>query len=124
MKFCCEGPSEDVPFFGDKVYVLVLSMWKFTVVESALGTITLIMYVCRCDFSFGHLLLMNVYVPYEKDDDSKVEFLNTLSVIDNILVANASCQVVLGGDFNVDFCRASGDSSVLKDFYVRMKLYH
>ena len=77
----------------------------------------------RCGFSFGQLLLMNVYMPYEKDDDSKAEFLNTLSVIENILLANASCQVVFGGDFNVDFSRASCNSSVLKDFCVRMKLY-
>jgi len=63
---------------------------------------------------------MNVYMPF---DDSKVEFLNTLSVIENILVANASCQVVFGGDFAVECFHSSCNSSVLKDFSVRMKLY-
>jgi len=36
-------------------------------------------------------------MPYETDNDSKVEFLNTLSVTEDILVPNASCQVVFGG---------------------------
>ena len=48
-----------------------------------------------------------MYVPYEKDDDSKVEFFNTLIVIEDILVPNASCQVVFGGDINVVGFRVS-----------------
>jgi len=77
----------------------------------------------RCDFSFCQLFLMNVYMPNKKDDNTKVEFFDTLRVTENILVANASCQVVFGGDFNVEFSRASCDSYVLKDFCVRIKLY-
>ena len=36
IRFADKGPSGDVPFFGDKVYVPVLNTWKLIVVESVL----------------------------------------------------------------------------------------
>jgi exonuclease III len=59
----------------------------------------------RCNFDFGSLLLINVYMPYEKDYASYDDFRLHLSVIDDIIERNADCHVILGGDFNVDFGR-------------------
>ena len=70
----------------------------------------------RCNFDFGSLLLINVYMPYEKDDASYDDFRLQLSVIDDIIERNADCHVILGGDFNVDFGRERLHTNLLVDF--------
>lgn len=51
------------------------------------------------------LLVINVYMPYEDGDVKTDEFTNELAVIENIIMSNADCHIVVGGDFNADFSR-------------------
>ena len=62
-------------------------------------------HVCAVLFSSPgiRLLCICAYMPYERDVDSSEEFLCQLSVIDSLLEKFSDFQIVLGGDFNVDF---------------------
>ena len=59
----------------------------------------------RVCFDAWNLLLINVYMPYEDGTENLDEFVNTLSLIEAIVDNNRDGHVMLGGDFNVDFCR-------------------
>jgi len=62
------------------------------------------------------LLLINVYMPFEDNDEKTDEFVYTLSLIEDIIGKNADCHVVLGGDFNVDFTRNWTHTVLLNSF--------
>jgi exonuclease III len=49
------------------------------------------------------LLLVNVYMPYESDENSTLEFFDQLLIIESLILSNIDCQIIVGGDFNVDF---------------------
>jgi exonuclease III len=70
----------------------------------------------RATFDGFVLLLINVYMPFEDGDDNVDEFNNILSLIDDIIAQNSDCHVVLGGDFNVDFCRDWTHTGLLNSF--------
>ena len=46
-----------------------------------------------------------------------------LSVIDSIISQYANCQVIIGGDFNVDFARSKLHTKVLDDFCSNTNLF-
>lgn len=77
----------------------------------------------RCNFTFGCLILINVYMPYEDDEASSEEFRLQLSIIGNIIEQNVDCQVILGGDFNVDFDRDWSHTNLLLDFCNEFSLH-
>jgi exonuclease III len=52
------------------------------------------------------LLLINVYIPYEGNDGMTEEFADQLHLIENIVLENMDCHIIIGGDFNVDLSRA------------------
>lgn len=68
------------------------------------------------------LLLINVYMPYEHDDESTDEFLSLLSVIEHLINEHADCLPILGGDFNVDFPRSRTYTDVLNEFCERVNI--
>lgn len=74
--------------------------------------------VCAARVSFDSVmvLLINVYMPFEDSDDNLDEFISILSLIDDLISKNSDCHVILGGDFNVDFCRDLTHTGLLNDF--------
>jgi len=44
-------------------------------------------------------------MPFEDGVENLDEFMNVLTLIDDLLANNSDCHTVLGGDLNVDFCR-------------------
>ena len=64
------------------------------------------------------LLLINVYLPCESsnDDNTLDEFISELSKFACILDNNQDAFIVIGGDFNVDFCRSTIHTQLLSDF--------
>jgi len=55
-------------------------------------------------------------MPFEDGDVNLDEFISILSVIDDLISTNSDCHVILGGDFNVDFCRDRIHTGLLKGF--------
>jgi exonuclease III len=62
------------------------------------------------------LLLINVYMPFEDGNDKTDEFINVLSVVEDLIESNCDYHVVLGGDFNVDFHRDRVHTALLSGF--------
>lgn len=62
------------------------------------------------------LLLINVYMPFEDGVENTDEFVNVLTAIEDVIHDNSDCHVVLGGDFNVDFCRPWTHTALLSSF--------
>jgi len=81
--------------------------------------------VCAVLFSSSNIRLLCIcaYMPYEHDADSCEEFLCQLAVIDSLLDRFSDCQVILGGDFNVDFLRNWSHTELLNDFCVQSNLF-
>jgi len=69
------------------------------------------------------LLCVCVYMPYEKDTNELDEFSFQLSVVDSIISQHSDCHVVVGGDFNVDFCRDRLHTVMLNDFCSQASLH-
>ena len=76
-----------------------------------------------CTFSFGKVLFLNSYMPYECDDASRTEFNNQLGIIEDVLQNYGDCHVVLGGDFNVDVNRVCANTSALQEFCGALNLF-
>jgi len=55
-------------------------------------------------------------MPFEDGADNLDEFMNVLMLIDDLLANNSDCHAVLGGDFNVDFCRDWEHTALLNSF--------
>lgn len=62
------------------------------------------------------VLLINVYMPYEDNDERTDEFCELLSKIELIINENMDFHVILGGDFNTDFSRNWAHTNILNDF--------
>jgi len=62
------------------------------------------------------LLIVNVYMPYENDDESNDEFVQLLSLIENLIYTYPGSHVLVGGDFNVDFNRDWVHTALLDSF--------
>ena len=62
------------------------------------------------------LLLVNVYMPYEGDEQKTEEFTDLLILIENIMVSNSVTHVIVGGDFNVEFSRNKVHTALLNTF--------
>jgi len=75
-----------------------------------------------CTSESYKLLFINVYMPFEDGDVNVDEFCFQLSVIENILEANADYLVICGGDFNVDFARDWVHTRLLNSFCDRVSL--
>jgi hypothetical protein len=69
------------------------------------------------------LLCINVYLPCEINDDTQSEFLNQLSNIHHIMNCHSNCQVILGGDFNVDFSRQWRHTSIHNNFCDQVTIF-
>jgi hypothetical protein len=55
-------------------------------------------------------------MPCEGSDVNSENFISQLSVINNVFEQNVNCQIILGGDFNVDFSRSWPHTSLLNEF--------
>ena len=62
------------------------------------------------------LLFIYVYMPYESDDHSTVDFADQLFCIENVFNTNSDCHIIIGGDFNVDFSRDWTHNVLLNNF--------
>jgi hypothetical protein len=62
------------------------------------------------------LLFVNVYTPYEGSDDMSANFVDQLSVIEDLINNNCDCHAIIGSDFNVDFTREKLHTALLSSF--------
>ena len=67
-------------------------------------------------------MLLNVYMPCDKNTDDHV-FINVLNTISQLLYKHNPCNIIIGGDMNVDFSRSSPNTRVLSDFITDFNLY-
>jgi len=51
------------------------------------------------------LILINVYMPYENQDDTTDDFADQLFIIETLINDNSDCLIIFVGDFIVDFSR-------------------
>ena len=68
------------------------------------------------DSDYVKILIVNVYMPYEDGDENIDDFVSVLAVIEELISSNSDCHVVIGGDFNVDFCRDRTHTALLNSF--------
>ena len=68
------------------------------------------------------LLLVNVYMPYEENDMSSIEYYDQLSVLESLINDNTDCHVIIGGDLKVDLSRARMHTALLDSFCDHMGL--
>jgi exonuclease III len=82
--------------------------------------------ICAVLASFDSvkLLFINVYMPYEDDDDHMDEFVNVLALVEDIIHGNSDCHLVLGGDFNVDFSHTALLNSFCEDVGLIPSILH
>ena len=50
-------------------------------------------------------MLVNVYMPYENTEVESDEYILQLALISELMDRHPDSQVILGGDWNVDFSR-------------------
>ena len=81
------------------------------------------MAVLRGDFGTVKFLFINVYLPYEDNEANLDEFNFQLSVVNNVIEQHQDCEIILGGDFNVNFSRNWSLTDLLNDFGTRTNLY-
>jgi len=62
------------------------------------------------------LLLINIYIPYENQDDTTDDFADQLFIIETLINDNSDCHIIVGGDFNVDFSRNRIHTAMLSSF--------
>ena len=68
------------------------------------------------DLSGSTTLLISVYMPSQCGPSSHCEYLNTLGEIEGFIVSQQFDNIVLVGDFNVDFDRGGSLADLLLDF--------
>ena len=68
------------------------------------------------DLSGSTTLLISVYMPSQCGPSSHCEYLNTLGEIEGFIVSQQFDNIVLVGDFNVDFDRGGSSADLLLDF--------
>ena len=77
----------------------------------------------RVDFGTVKLWFSNVYVPHKDSQANLDEFKFQLSVVNNVIEQHQDCDIILEGDFNVDFSRNWSHTDLLSDFCNRTNLY-
>ena len=76
-----------------------------------------------CEISSVKLLLINIFLPCDTNDSiSSDAFLHEISLCETILDNYHDHEVILGGDFNVDFNRNFNNTTLLSDFCKRCNL--
>jgi hypothetical protein len=56
-------------------------------------------------FDSVNTITINVYMPFGDNDNHIDEFVNELTIVEEIVSGHSVCHGILAGDFNVDFCR-------------------
>ena len=75
------------------------------------------------DSNNSTILLINVYMPTDYGTSvSNVEFISCLSETEAFIDSMSFDSLIIGGDFNVDFSRASNNSLSLSDFMSSLNL--
>jgi endonuclease/exonuclease/phosphatase (EEP) superfamily protein YafD len=67
-------------------------------------------------------LLINVYMPYEGDNDRTDDFADQLVTVEDLINNNIDCHAIVGGDFNVDFSRDRLHTALLNSFCGNIRL--
>jgi len=80
-------------------------LWKSTILANVVPLSVNSRRICavRVCSSNSNLLLVNVYMPYEKDSVSTEEFAQLLSVFNDLIITYSDYNVDIGGDLSVDF---------------------
>ena len=81
--------------------------------------------ICVLKFCFHAVILLfiNVYLPHEDGEANSDEFSLQFSIIDNIVEQNQDCEVILGGEFYLDFSINWSHTCLLNDFCTQINLY-
>jgi len=100
-------------------------IWRRTLNFKISPVVTNSRRVCATLFESGDikLLCVCVYMPYESDASSTIEFQYQLSVIDTLLEQHSNCFTLVGGDFNVDFSRNWSNTLTLNEFCASADLF-
>lgn len=61
-------------------------------------------------------LYLSIYMPYEGGEINTSDFLDQLSVIENLVVENPDYHIIAGGDYNVEFSRGCLHTEILNSF--------
>ena len=62
------------------------------------------------------LLFINVYLPHEDNGANLDEFNFQLSIVNNVIELHQECEIILGGDFNVNLSRIWSHTDLLNNF--------
>jgi len=84
---------------------------KITVIESGSGRVCAVLIKAAAN---PNLLCRNVYFPRESCDVNMDKFQFQLAIITDILERHPDCEVLDGGDFNVDFSQ-NKDHTLLRN---------
>jgi len=68
------------------------------------------------------LLLIDVYMPYENQDDTTDDFADQVFIIETLINDNSDYHFIVGGDFNVDFSRNRIHIAMLSSFCTNLSL--
>jgi len=58
--------------------------------------------MCVDDLKF---LFINVYMPFEGNDDTTTDLIDQFCFVEELINNNLDCNVIVGGNVNVDFTR-------------------
>ena len=99
--------------FGSEIFMLSCRLCLRTV------------YICvlRVCYDPLKLIFINVYLSHEHGQSNSGEFSLQPSIIDNIVEQTQDCEVLLGGDLNVDLSRNWSHTCLLNDFCSSINLY-
>ena len=93
---------------------------KITVIDTGSNRVCAVLINIAANLN---LLCLNVYLPYESSAINTDEFQFQLAIIADIIEQHPSSEVLLGGDFNVDFSRNWTHTSLLNNFCERELLF-
>jgi len=68
------------------------------------------------------LLLINVYMPYENQDNTTDVFVDQLYIIETLINDNSDRHIIVDGDFNVDSSRNWIHATMLSSFCTNLSL--
>jgi len=93
-------------------------VWKSTILANVVPLSVNSRRICavRVCSSNWKLLLVNVYMSYENDSVSTEEFAQLISVSDDLIITYSDYNVVICGEFNVDFSRDWVHTALLNSF--------
>ena len=99
--FDCSDVLSGRPFGGCAI------LWRSDVLASVTALSTGSRRVCAIRLCNDNLklLFINVYMPYEGKDEATDELADQLLVVEDLINNNLDCNVIVGGNFNVDFTR-------------------